>query len=259
MGTHPIFESDFDCLTEMGRYRAEKEYVNLSFTTRMVATVTIIYSIALVFDFCSTSNAPFDLQKILDGEVWRLFTSFMWYGLTAQMSGSPIRYIFAMIGFLKYFHELDAGYFQYRKSHFCCVLGCFYAATVALAIYIGKPLFLGDSLRMAVITVWAELYYLDNFSCLAGMDLSRFKASSLPYVWVAVFSFLDYPFSFSVHTALHFQLFGIFMGQIYVYLARRNGWIPSYWLERRQGDLHEFIPPAEMFIYLVLALLKGGS
>lgn len=139
------------------------------------------------------------------------------------------------------------------------LLTSFYIATCLLALFIGTPVFLGDAFRVAVITTWADIYYLDSFTCVAGMDLSRFKATSLPFVWIGVFAWLDYPFSFSVHTSLHFQLFGLVLGKIYGFLANRNKWIPVEWQERRQGDLHEFILPVEMFIYLVFALLRGGS
>ena len=133
-------------------------------------------------------------------------------------------------------------------------------ACLALGVYLEKPVFLGDAFRVAVLTIWSELYYLDNFTCIAGMDLSRFQARSLPLVWMSVFAFLDYPASMSINTtSLHYQLFGYLIGKVYGYLAWKNDWISNDWKERRYGNLHEFIPPAEMFIYLVIALLRGGS
>lgn len=96
----------------VGRYRAEKAYIGVPVATRLVATVTALYNLALIFGLCDKERAVFDIEKILSGEVWRLATSFMWYGFTPHVAGSFIRYIFAMVGFIKYFHELEAGYFR---------------------------------------------------------------------------------------------------------------------------------------------------
>ena len=80
--------------------------------TRLLATVTVLYNAALIFGFCDKERAKFDVDKIIDGEVWRLATSFMWFGFTADVAGSPIRYMFAMIGFFRYFHLLESVYFR---------------------------------------------------------------------------------------------------------------------------------------------------
>ena len=135
----------------------------------------------------------------------------------------------------------------------------FHFLICCFTIYLGTPQFLGDALRVAVITAWAELNYLDTFSCVAGMDLSRFTATSLPYVWIAVFAFIDYPISLSAYTSVHFQLFGFVIAKVYALMARKSNWIPDEWNHRQHGELREFVPPVEMFVYLVIAVLRGGS
>ena len=74
-----------------------------------------------------------------------------------------------------------------------------------------------------------------------------------------LFTFLDYPISLTHMTSLHFQLFGFLIGKVYSALSWKLQWVPEDWKNRQWGDLHEFIPPAEMFLYLVLAILRGGS
>ena len=104
--------------------------------------------------------------------------------------------------------------------HFFTVIFVYYLATCLLAIILDKPLFLGDVLRVAILTMWSDIYYLDTFSCVGGMDLSRFRAKFLPIVWISVFAFLDYPISMTTHTSVHFQLFGFFLGKMYGVLVR---------------------------------------
>ena len=64
------------------------------------------------------------------------------------------------------------------------MMGIFVALIVFFAVKLDQAVFLGDALRVAVITVWADLYYLDTFTCVAGMDLSRFRATSFPLIWI---------------------------------------------------------------------------
>ena len=64
------------------------------------------------------------------------------------------------------------------------MMGIFMALIIFFAVHLEKAVFLGDALRVAVITVWADFYYLDSFTCVAGMDLARFRATSLPLVWI---------------------------------------------------------------------------
>ena len=63
-------------------------------------------------------------------------------------------------------------------------MGIFVTLIVLFAVQLDQAVFLGDALRVAVITVWADLYYLDTFTCVAGMDLSRFRATSFPLIWI---------------------------------------------------------------------------
>ena len=74
-----------------------------------------------------------------------------------------------------------------------------------------------------------------------------------------IFTFLDYPISLTQMSNLHFQLFGFLIGKIYGALAWKLNWVPDYWKNRQWGELNELIPPGEMFCYLILALLRGGS
>lgn len=241
------------------RYRAEREYVNVPFFTRAVATITVLYNLALIFRLVDFSKAQFDAEKIAEGEWWRVFTSFMWYGITGHHAGSFIRYIFAMIGFVRYLGKLEGDFFYGRAGEFYKMMGIFVTLIVFFAVKLDQAVFLGDALRVAVITVWADLYYLDTFTCVAGMDLSRFRATSFPLIWIGLFTFLDYPISLTQMSNLHFQLFGFLIGKIYGALAWKLNWVPDYWKNRQWGELNELIPPGEMFCYLILALLRGGS
>ena len=75
------------------------------------------------------------------------------------------------------------------------MMGIFVTLIVLFAVQLDQAVFLGDALRVAVITVWADLYYLDTFTCVAGMDLSRFRATSFPLIWIGT-GFILYTLSY---------------------------------------------------------------
>ena len=85
--------------------------MDVPFFTRLVATVTVLYNMALIFKLCDFQRAKFDVEKILSGEWWRVGTSFMWYGITEHHAGSFIRYMFAMVGSIRYLTKLEGDFF----------------------------------------------------------------------------------------------------------------------------------------------------
>jgi len=136
------------------------------------------------------------------------------------------------------------------------MIGFIILASLGFAVCMDIPVFLGDAFRVAIITIWSELYYLDTISYFGGTDLFRSKAQHLPIVWMVVFAFLDFPFSVrNVNTSsLPCQIFGYVIGKVYGYIAWRCNWVPTDWKERRRGDLHEFISSHEVFVYGVIAI-----
>merc|ERR1711935_288422 len=65
MGTHPIFESDFDCLTEMGIISIAVRPTSLSFTTDKAKDVLTLYNqnaFSVKFKVMSTIQDGFDMS-----------------------------------------------------------------------------------------------------------------------------------------------------------------------------------------------------
>ena len=57
-------------------------------------------------------------------------------------------------------------------------------------LVVNKPMFIGDIIRLAVITVWSRAHRLDTMRNLAGLELNYWRATLLPYVYILLLGFL---------------------------------------------------------------------
>ena len=115
--------------------------------------------------------------------------------------------------------------------------------------------------------------FKDKFSVVAGLNLTRFNATKLPLVWLAFFSFIDFPLSIAPISPVPHMLFGIVVGYLYSFAAFRFarikkicenrcfrfGLVPQELTRRREPIIHELIHPGEMFVYIVISVLQGGK
>ena len=126
-------------------------------------------------------------------------------------------------------------FFFRRKFQFITMIVVFLGAANAFASFNAVAGFYGDVLRMAIITAWSQIYYqvfllhkkkrltgsYDKFCVVAGLNLTRFNATKLPLVWLAFFSFIDYPLSIAPISPVPHMLFGIVVGYLYAFAAFR--------------------------------------
>ena len=68
----------------------------------------------------------------------------------------------------------------------------------------------------------------------------------------------DFPLSISEYSAIPAQIYGIILGNIYIYLMQFLKAEPEE-DERPQIETFEFIEPVEFFTYLAIAVLTGGK
>ena len=69
---------------------------------------------------------------------------------------------------------------------------------------------------------------------------------------------IDFPLSISEYSAIPAQIYGIILGNIYIYLMQFLDAEPEE-DERPQIETFEFIEPVEFFTYLAIAVLTGGK
>ena len=70
----------------------------------------------------------------------------------------------------------------------------------------------------------------------------------------------DFPQSLGPNSLIPSQLFGLFIGYAYVFITSKiTKTDPTGYEEQRYADKLEYIYPAEFFIYLVIAIVNGGS
>merc|ERR1712046_93102 len=77
MGTHPIFESDFDCLTD----DLMDVFWEIPAVTRFYVSACLSVNAAVQLGYVTPYQLYFNYDLILKSwEVWRLFTNFLYFG-----------------------------------------------------------------------------------------------------------------------------------------------------------------------------------
>jgi len=240
-------------------YRVQNEYTSFPFLTRIAGTYSFLVTLGIIFGKVSPNSLTYDESAIAAGEWWRYLTAHLFFGMHQARFGAIVRYIIVGINFLRYFYYMENYFFFRRKFEFITMIGIFLLAANAFASFNAVVGFYGDVLRMAIITAWSQIYYQDKFSVVAGLNLTRFNARKLPLVWLAFFSFIDYPLSIAPISPVPHMLFGIVVGYLYSLAAFRFGLVPEQLTRRREPIIHELIHPGEMFVYIVISVLQGGK
>jgi len=245
----------------VNRYRADKAYEGTPPVTRFFGTACFLINIATFFGLINVFHFVFDLQSVLQKyEYWRFLTSFLHFGFAfgSPVVTPPVRYIFVLVQFHRYMLNLENFYFHERRGAFIKMMLFFMLGSAGYGVIMNRPMFLGPVLRAAVITVWAHVHRRDFMRNLAGFELNFWNAKNLPYVYVIVLAFLDFPLSISEYSAIPAQIYGIILGNIYIYLMQFLKAEPEE-DERPQFETFEFVEPVEFFTYLAIAVLTGGK
>jgi len=236
----------------MANYRAEKEYGNMSTLTRFSITITIILTIMQLYG--ASYQLYFTPGAISEGKYWTLLTGFY------DPVGSPVRYLFILIHFHRYLNELETDFFYDRTGALLKMLAFFAISSYSYCFAVDKAVLLGPIMRSALTVVYAHSRRNDLFRNLAGVELNYWKITRLPLVDIAFLAFLDFPQSLGPNSLIPSQLFGLFIGYAYVFITSKiTKTDPTGYEEQRYADKLEYIYPAEFFIYLVIAIVNGGS
>lgn len=177
----------------------QEMYREIPVVTRTWATLAALTTFACQFDLVSPFVLYYNPALIVSGEVWRLVTSFLFFGLFG------FEFIFHMYFLIHYSRELEASFFDGRPAEMVWMLLLGAAGMALVAPYAGLP-FLGSSLSFMVVYVWARKSPNIPLNLFGVLDV---EAPWLPWVLLG--------FSALVGQSLWPDLLGIGFGHVYYF------------------------------------------
>jgi len=168
--------------------------------TRAYTTACILTTTAVQLDIVTPFQLYFNPALVLKGQIWRLFTNFMFFGTFG------FNFLFNMIFTYRYCRMLEENSFRGRTADFFLMFlfGGVLMAIVALFVQLA---FLGQAFTMMLVYVWSRRnpYIRMNF-----FGLMNFQAPYLPWVLLG--------FSVIFGNPIIVDAMGIAIGHVYYFL-----------------------------------------
>ncbi|KAF7265741.1 derlin 2 [Rhynchophorus ferrugineus] len=176
------------------------EYMNTPPITRIYTTACVITTLAVQLDLASPFQLYFNPILILKGQIWRLITTFLFFG------SFGFNFFFTMIFTYKYCRMLEEGSFRNRSSDFLLMF-LFGGTLMIIFAFFANLLYLGHAFTIMLVYIWSRrnLYLRMNF-----FGVLNFYAPYLPWVLVA--------FSVLLGNAVYVDLMGMTVGHLYYFL-----------------------------------------
>ncbi|XP_003745341.1 derlin-3 [Galendromus occidentalis] len=184
----------------MAQVLMQQYFVEVPVVTRTYVAACVLTTLAVELDVISPLSLYFNPTLILRGQVWRLLTSFTYFG--------PLGFnlFFNMLFTVRYCRMLEEGSFLGRTADFVWmfILG---GASTAIANLLVRILFLGEAFTTMLVYVWARRnpHFRLNF-----FGLFNFQA---PYLPIVLFSF-----GLLLNNGWVVDLIGIVVGHMYYFL-----------------------------------------
>ncbi|KAL3149109.1 hypothetical protein ABBQ32_001949 [Trebouxia sp. C0010 RCD-2024] len=179
----------------------EDWYKQLPPVTRVYITLSFLTTAGCALDVISPFNIYFNARLIFQkGEVWRLLTTFMFFGSLG------LDFVFHMFFLIKYSKSLEEGSFRGRSADFLWMLLVGGAVLICCAPFVNIQ-FLGSSLTFMMVYVWARRH---QYVTLSFLGIFTFTAPYLPWVLLA--------FSVVLHSSPVVDLMGMLAGHAYYFL-----------------------------------------
>lgn len=177
-----------------------EEYRKVPVITRAYVTGCVATTLAIMMGAVSPFSLFYSLPLVLEGQVWRLLTSFFFFG-----SSLGVDYIMHMYFLLRYSSNLEEGSFRTRPADYLYMLLLGSAALLALGALTGVH-FLGHSLSSMLTYVWSRR---NPHARMNIMGVFTFRAPFLPWVLMA--------FSLLMGSSPLLDLLGIVAGHLYYF------------------------------------------
>eukprot|EP01029_Cantina_marsupialis_P030357 TRINITY_DN81960_c0_g1_i1.p1 TRINITY_DN81960_c0_g1~~TRINITY_DN81960_c0_g1_i1.p1 ORF type:complete len:304 (-),score=80.40 TRINITY_DN81960_c0_g1_i1:624-1490(-) len=188
-------------------------YFRIPVVTRIYFTISMLLSLLVTLDMLSPFSLYLNKHLVLEGEVWRLITNFMFFGEVR------LDLVFHMFFLVRYMGHLEEGSFFNRTDDFLflCLYGM--VGTLIISWFLSLSL-LGPALVFMFVYIWARR---NEFVRMNFFGTFTVNAPYIPYVLVA--------FSFFLGGPITADLVGIAVGHVYYFckdvypkLAEIRGW-----------------------------------
>ncbi|CAO1393424.1 unnamed protein product [Diamesa serratosioi] len=175
-------------------------YYEIPIVTRVFTSCCVATTIAVHLDLVSPFQLYFNPTLILQGQIWRLLTTFLFFGTIG------FTFLFNMIFTYRYCRMLEETSFRGKTADFIVMFmfGAFFMVIFAFFINL---LFLGQAFTIMLVYVWSRR---NPFLRMNFFGLLNFQAPYLPWVLLA--------FSVILGNAIYIDLVGMAAGHLYYFL-----------------------------------------
>jgi len=190
-------------------------YMDIPVVSRVYFTSAFLTTAACAVDIITPYSLYFNFNLIFhEGQVWRLITTFLFFGLFS------VDFLFHMYFLVRYCRMLEEGDFRGRTAHFILFLlfGVTMMTIVAAFLTVN---FLGSSLSFMMMYVWGRR---NEEARMSFLGVFSFTAPYLPWVMLTFSMLLG-------NSAIMVDVIGIFVGHSYYFLeyvypviAEIRGW-----------------------------------
>ncbi|KAK4873800.1 hypothetical protein RN001_013160 [Aquatica leii] len=177
-----------------------QEYLNMPPVTRAYTTACVITTLAVQLELASPFQLYFNPILILKGQVWRLLTTFMFFGTFG------FNFLFNMIFTYRYCRMLEEASFRSRTSDFVMMFLFGGVCMIAIGFFVNL-LFLGQAFTIMLVYIWSRR---NPFVRMNFFGLINIQVPYLPWVLLA--------FSILLGNAVYIDLMGIVVGHVYYFI-----------------------------------------
>lgn len=169
--------------------------------SRLYLGASVAVTLACAVDIVSPFTLYYNQKLIAQGQLWRLVTSFLFFGTFG------LDFLFHMYFLVRYCRLLEENEFRGRTADFAFMLIFGAALMLAVALFVDVH-FLGSSLSFMMVYVWARR---NEHVRMSFLGLVPFTAPYLPWVL--------FTFSTLLGHSPTTDLIGIGVGHIYYFAA----------------------------------------
>lgn len=177
------------------------EFFQIPIVTRVLTSSCILTTLAVQLNIVSPLLLIYHPDLVIRGEVWRLFTSFLFFGYIG------ISFFFNIIFLYRFCRKLEESSFAGKTADFLVMLLFGSSITLIIATFFVNLLFLGDALTTMIVYVWSRRNPYVRYTF---FGLFNFQAPYLPWILVLL--------SILFNGSLVGDLVGIAVGHIYYFL-----------------------------------------
>mmetsp|Transcript_19925 Transcript_19925/g.24613 ORF Transcript_19925/g.24613 Transcript_19925/m.24613 type:complete len:242 (+) Transcript_19925:400-1125(+) len=189
-------------------------YMNIPVISRIYFTSAFLTTAACAVDIISPFSLYFNFNLIfVQGQVWRLLTTFLFFGLFS------IDFLFHMYFLVRYCRLLEEGDFRGRTAHFAMLLLFGIVMMTAVAPFVSVH-FLGSSLTFMLVYVWGRR---NEDMRMSFLGVFSFNAPYLPWVMLTFSVLLGNPVTIDVIGIIVGHTY-FFLEYVYPVIADIRGW-----------------------------------